>query len=436
MKNRILSLLLLLCIVLSCVVSCVTPGGENPEPTGHVDYVSELKLDMNSSTKKQEVTVKTFIDGDTTHFNAPTSVATNGVLKARYLAVNTPESTGKIEPYGKTASDFTKETLASAAKILVESDDDKWNLDSTGGRVLVWVWYKPTESADWRCLNLELLQNGLGIASNSGDNRYGKTCVAAIDQAKAELLLCHSGKKDPNFFYGSAQELTLRELRTNIETYMNTKVAFSGVITRDFNNGVYIEDYDEELDLYFGMYVYYQYNLPGQGLEILKPGNEVRIVGDVTEFNGSYQVSGLSYKVMKPNDPDNIQKLSEGHDPAYYLTTAERFASTLKVEVDEELVDKKYAELALGSTISMKDLVVKSIYVTSNGGESDGAMTITCMVDGIEVDVRTDVLRDESGAIITKDRYEGKTIDVQGVVDCFNGDYQIKVFSVNDIEIQ
>ena len=433
MKNRILSLLLLLCIVLTCVVSCVTP---TPEEPGHVDYVAELKLDMNSSTLKQEVTVKTYIDGDTTHFHVPTSVATNGVLKARYLAVNTPESTGKIEAYGKTASDFTKEKLSTAAKILVESDDGKWNLDSTGARTLVWVWYKATESSAWRCLNLELLQEGLAIASNSGDNRYGKTCVAAIDQAKREKLLVHSGQKDPNFFYGSAQEMTLRELRTNIEDYVQTKVAFSGVVTRDFNSGVYVEDYDEELDVYFGIYVYYAYNLPGQGLEILKPGNEVRIVGDVTEFNGSYQVSGLSYRVMKPNDPNNIQKLSEGHDPAYYLTTAERFASTVKVEVNEELVDMKYAELALGSTIEMKDLVVKSIYVTNNGGDSDGAMTITCMVDGIEVDVRTDVLRDESGAIITKDRFEGQTLDVQGVVDCFNGDYQIKVFSINDIVIQ
>ena len=433
MKNRLLSLLLLLCIVLSCVVSCVAP---TPEVPSHVDYVAELKLDMNSSTLKQEVTVKTYIDGDTTHFNVPTSVATNGVLKARYLAVNTPESTGKIEAYGKTASDFTKDKLSTAAKILVESDDGKWNLDSTGERTLVWVWYKASESDAWRCLNLELLQEGLAIASNSGDNRYGKTCVAAIDQAKREKLLVHSGQKDPNFFYGSAQEMTLRELRTNIEDYVQTKVAFSGVVTRDFNSGVFIEDYDEELDVYFGIYVYYAYNLPGQGLEILKPGNEVRIVGDVTEFNGSYQVSGLSYRVMKPNDPNNIQKLSEGHTPAYYLTTAERFASTVKVEVDEEMVDKKYAELALGSTIEMKDLVVKSIHVTNNGGDSDGAMTITCMVDGIEVDVRTDVLRDESGAKITKDRFEGQTIDVRGVVDCFNGDYQIKVFSINDIVIQ
>ena len=63
----------------------------------YTDYVGQLKLDERSSTLKQTVTVKTYVDGDTTHFFVPESVAENGVLKARYLAVNTPESTGKVE---------------------------------------------------------------------------------------------------------------------------------------------------------------------------------------------------------------------------------------------------------------------------------------------------------------------------------------------------
>ena len=71
---------------------------ENQNPTTDaVDYASSVKLDLNSSTKKIEVTVKTYVDGDTTHFNVPTNFLDTGVLKARYLAINTPESTGKIE---------------------------------------------------------------------------------------------------------------------------------------------------------------------------------------------------------------------------------------------------------------------------------------------------------------------------------------------------
>ena len=69
-------------------------------PAKIVDY-ADFKLQMNSGTRKQEVTVKSFIDGDTVHFHVPEQVMESGVLKARFLAVNTPESTGKIEEYGR-----------------------------------------------------------------------------------------------------------------------------------------------------------------------------------------------------------------------------------------------------------------------------------------------------------------------------------------------
>ena len=198
---------LIVCIsVIALVLGCVSCGkttAENTDNTKEVaevhDYVSELKLDMSSDTIKQEVTVKTFIDGDTTHFHVPDSLIPGGVLKARYLAVNTPESTGKIEEYGKTASLFTKEKLSGATSIIVESDDENLNRDSTGGRYLVWVWYRTSNSEEYRNLNLELLQNGLAIASSTANNRYGEICVKALNQAKAQKLAIYSGQKDPNF---------------------------------------------------------------------------------------------------------------------------------------------------------------------------------------------------------------------------------------------
>ena len=114
---KLASVLLLLSILVSCIVSC------NKEKTPeHIDYAAELKLDLNSdSAKAIDVTVKSYIDGDTTHFYVPTSISETGVLKARYIAINTPESTGKIEEYGKKASNFTKEKLSSATSIIIEA---------------------------------------------------------------------------------------------------------------------------------------------------------------------------------------------------------------------------------------------------------------------------------------------------------------------------
>ena len=439
--NKILSLLLLLCIVVTVVSSCDFGGGGDDKPA-FVDYVNDLKLDMDSETVKQEVTVKAYIDGDTTHFYVPSSVMENGVLKARYLAINTPESTGKIEEWGKKAAAFTKEKLKNATSIIVESDDGKWNADSTGDRYLVWVWYKTADDADYRNLNLEILQNGLAIASNSSQNRYGEICVKAIDQADIYEYNVHSKERDPDYHYGEAVELSLSELRANIESYDGVKVAFNGVITRDSNNGVYVEAYDDETGMYNGVYVYYGFNLSAGGLSILVPGNEVRIVGTVSyyETGDSYQVSGLSFNAREPENPNNIKKLSEGNEPAYLKTTPKQFTSKVDrvvIEDGEEVLAKfDYAKLCLATSISMDNLKVKKIYTTDNDGKSDGAMTITCVVDGIEIDVRTTVLRDAEGNLVTEEYFMGKTIDVRGIIDCFNGTYQIKVFSLGDITVR
>ena len=112
MKRNVLivSIVFVLCVLLTCFVACGDKDGGKM-----VDYVSQLK---------------NYVDGDTTHFWA--DVDSTGVVKARYLAINTPESTGRIEEYGKQASKFTKEKLKNATSILIESDDDKWNTDANG----------------------------------------------------------------------------------------------------------------------------------------------------------------------------------------------------------------------------------------------------------------------------------------------------------------
>ena len=438
----------LLPLVLICflLVACgSTPAPTAPEtaeaPTEPVPEILDWADDEQPSadTLKQAVTVKSFIDGDTTHFFVPGEVNPEGVLKARFLAVNTPESTGKIEEYGKAASNYTKEKLMAAESIIIESDTDSWNADSTGGRYLVWVWYKTADMEDYRNLNIEILQNGLAIASNSGGNIYGDIALAAIAQAKAQKLNVHSGKKDPDFYYGEAVELDLKELRTNVEDYNGMKVAFTGIVTVNSNSSVYVETYDSETDMYYGMSVYYGYGLSGDGLQILNVGNEVRIVGTVQyyETGKTWQVSGLTYRAMKPNDPSNIQKLSEGHAPAYVLTDPARFVSgTVDVVVDETVTTLPYAQLAMSTSLRMENLYVKEVYTTNDEESSSyGAMTLTCEVNGVIVSVRTVVLLDANGNLITEDAYLGKTIDVRGIVDYFDGGYQIKVFSPNDITI-
>lgn len=409
-------------------------------PAEAEDLAALLKLDMNSESLKQAVEVKTYVDGDTTHFLVPASVAENGLMKARYLAINTPESTGKVEEYGKTAALFTREKLENAAAILVESDDDRWNVDSNGERILVWVWYKPSENSDYRNLNLEILQNGLALANSSAQNRYGSYCTRALEQARSQKLGLYSGQKDPNFYYGDAIELTLREIRLHPEQYEGSKVAFEAVITRSIGGTAYAEEYDPELDLYFGMAVYMGHDLSGDGLTIMSVGNRVRIVGTLQyyEAGDSWQVSGLTYRAMRPQDPGNIQKLGEGFSPAYISTDPQTFVSG-KVDLPEEDRSYDYAWLTLDSTLSMEGLLVRETALTTPDSLSSGVdgMVISCEKNGVQLALRLSQSALPQGESLTElaDELTGKCLNIKGLVSAYQGNYQIKILSLNDMEI-
>ena len=193
---------------------------------------------------------------------------------------------------------------------------------------------------------------------------------------------------------------------------------------------------DPESGMHHGISVYYGYALPGAALDILSVGNEVRIVGlmQFYEAGGAWQISGLTHNLMKPQDPGNCQKISEGNKPAYVLTDAETFVSGQVTLENGET--RSYAEMALATSLEVRNLTVESVYTTTDEeSSSKGAMTLTCKVGDTTVLVRTIVLKDANGDVITADAFEGKTIDVKGIVDFFDGAYQIKVFSANDITI-
>lgn len=93
--------------------------------------------------KKFTVKVTKCVDGDTAWFSK--------VGKARFLYVDTPESTNKIQPYGKTTSKYVCSKLKKAKKIQLQYDGTK---KDKYGRTLVWVW------TDGKLLQKELIKKG------------------------------------------------------------------------------------------------------------------------------------------------------------------------------------------------------------------------------------------------------------------------------------
>ncbi len=480
MKNftKLLIVLLALGMIAGCFAACNTEGGttedstaadstaENLETTDpsettatsepeFVDFASGLKFDKNSGRLNVEVTVHAFIDGDTTHFNVPTSIDPSGVLKARYLGINTPESTGIIEPWGKKASNYTKEMLSQATSIYIESDNASWNADSTGGRYLVWVWYKTAEMTEYRNLNLEILQQGLAFGSNAADNAYSEYTMGALNQAKNLKLYVFSKAKDPDFYYGGAQNVTLKELKLNYEPYKDQLVRFEAVVVKRSGATVYLEEYDAETDMYYGMQVFCGYNTPGNVMNALSIGNRVMMVGSLQyyELGGTWQISNIKYSVdmMDPNgalSKDGIHKIEEGYNASYREVNASDIVNgKLTLDVITQDADGneistptefKYGELAHYSTVTVKDLTVESVYTTTNETSEDkGAMSITCKAeDGTTIVVRTEVLIDAQGNLVTEEIFPaGTKITVRGIIDSYNGQYQVRVFSIDDITI-
>ena len=473
--SKLLIILVVLCMLVGCFAACGVLGfgpdenpdggdtggdnqtGGNEEPEYEfIDYASQARFDPNSGRAWAEVTVKSYIDGDTTHFYVDKDIISEGYVKARYLTINTPESTGVVEPWGKKASNYTKTQLMKATSIIIESDTDKWDLDSTGSRYLLWIWYKTAEDTEYRNLNLEILQQGLAYGSGVGSNVYSELGLKILYQAKALKLHVFSKAKDPDYYYGGAIELSLKEIKANCEKYEGQLVKFEAVVAKQIGPTIYVEEYDAENDMYFGMQIFAGYGYSRMSDFII--GNRVSIVGTLQyyENGGTYQVSNLQVNLLKPNWEGGCRVISTGHSASF----RELDVNTLmngKIELDtfKEIEDENgelvetvvkesfdYGELAHYSTAVVSNLTVQSVYTTESDTDSDGALTITCKdANGNTIKIRTaeQLFRTVDGksvAVVEGDFPEGTVISVRGVIDSFRGEYQIKVFDYSDITFE
>lgn len=163
---------------------------------------ASTSTDSSSFDHYGYVTLRSCTDGDTANFVQDDYVDEGGKLitiKTRFLGVNTPESTAKVEPWGKKASIFTKHILEEAQadadakstaskkvyNIALISDVEAFGeRDSSGNRWLAFVWYRPNSEAKWRLLNLELVEQAYSknqLFIDSDMCNYRKSFEAAAE---------------------------------------------------------------------------------------------------------------------------------------------------------------------------------------------------------------------------------------------------------------
>ena len=145
----------------------------------------------------EKVKLDKCIDGDTAIF-----IYKKEVTKFRFLSVNAPESTSKVEEYGPEASEYTCNELKNAKKIEIEFEENSEKKDKYD-RYLVYVF------VDGELLQEKLLYNGLAdLKYNKNNYKYTDRLGRANEHAKNELIGIYSTKE--------YQE----ELEENLLTYL------------------------------------------------------------------------------------------------------------------------------------------------------------------------------------------------------------------------
>ena len=136
------------------------------------------------------VTLSKCVDGDTAWF-----ISNGEKIKTRFLAIDTPESTNKIEPYGKEASEYTCKVLTNASKIEIEYDSNSDKLDKYG-RHLVWVF------VDGNLLQEQIIDEGLAeVAYLYGDYKYTSILEKAEKSAKKNKVGMWSDETEDDTSY-------------------------------------------------------------------------------------------------------------------------------------------------------------------------------------------------------------------------------------------
>lgn len=293
-----------------CGIVWLSACGQNTvaDNTQYYDKITKtLKLEKSYAGKNfytdgiGSATVSKYTDGDTTLFNLEGGKSVN----IRYYCIDTPESTGSVEKWGKAASLFVEQQLSSATEIVLEATSTPASKDSYGTRYLGYVWYKTADYDEFKNLNLEIVENGYSDnkASNTPAYPYYASFKKANDFARSIKLRLYSDLADP-LYSTDPVDMTIKEFTDNPSAYYNaelgvgSKVRFTAYLKSltVSNSGTHTfvaEQYDKETGKTYTINVYTGYNSTNASQMPL--GHLYQIVGTVQMHDNEYQVAGPVY---------------------------------------------------------------------------------------------------------------------------------------------
>lgn len=313
-----------------CFAACGEAKIDEPDPTenevkvaDNTEYLDEitktLKLTKAYTGKNfysdgiGEATVAAFTDGDTTLFRLKdTSSPIGSTVNIRYFEIDTPESTGSVEKWGKAASLFVKDRLSQATQIVLEATTTPASKDSYGSRYLGYVWYKTADYDEFKNLNLEIVENGYSEDKGMNTNAYPYYSYfkKANENARAIKLRLYSDLDDP-LYSTDPIDTTIKEFNENPLAFYNeeyevgSKIRFTAYLKSLTigSTGTYTfvaEEYDKETGKTYTVNMYTGYS--SSAASKMKIGHLYQIVGSIQRHNGEYQVAGPVFNDMYPSE--------------------------------------------------------------------------------------------------------------------------------------
>lgn len=391
MKNFKKYLIVLLLALAFSLSACKKTEPEEETPLElDTRYTDALVLETDFLGKEfithgiGEVQLGLCVDGDTITVRSGESNIT-----IRFLGIDTPESTGKVQPWGKPASAFTKAKLLDANSIVLEAEGPRMD---NNNRYLAWVWYQTNAGDAYRLLNLEIVEEAYSF-STMAQTKYSETFLSAHYKNTA-IKKRVFGETDPSFATSKvAIDTTVAYILAEREEYpTGTVFGLNVVITRGVGDDFFIRDINPtDIDgeivygeiFVYGFYGvnYYAYlkngdiitmeckaDLNGNYGNQLTDVQKLRVVGheeveievfdgtsitDLSIFNGQViTIDNLIYKGFHQS-----QKDLEAIPPAYTLN----FENADGKKIDVRLGDR------LSSKYDVSEFVINSEYKVTGG---------------------------------------------------------------------
>lgn len=328
------------------------------------DYASKDFTAAETGLSYGKATLVNVTDGDTAVFRTITGESN----RVRFLAINTPESTGKVQPWGVKASHWFKKLAETATDWCIVNDIDTYGrFDSSGGRYLGFVWYK-NASGNWRLYNLECVEQCYSdrqIFQDSSKLGYLPYFQRA-DEVNKECGYRVYGQKDPTYDYSDdVVEATIYEVLHNYNTLGITdessgkQLHIKALVLGLIGDNLFLRDITKDLNQSEDEPLSCIYGYAGYGTSLASwvgVGDVIYFYCRATSYADTYQLSDISGQTRGKRKFEILVDASEGQDYGEYLSDIN------PLDIDESKISgtsslDPYSEQYVSVDITVRNIV-------------------------------------------------------------------------------